>query len=293
MGETTKIAWTDHTFNPWWGCEKVSPGCAHCYAETFADRLGMGDGIEGRDGSRTNPLWGPDHGFRFFFGDRHWAEPLKWNKLAEAEGRRHRVFCASMADVFEDRVELDWPRARLFDLINATPWLDWQVLTKRAREMRDHIDRITAVDVGYPGGTSHSLIQNLWLGVSVETAKQIDRVDYLRQTPAKVRFISAEPLLGPLVKECRHLERTTSAPFCPDCHGTGLEGLDLTGIDWVIIGGESGPGHRPMETKWAIDLIDKADREFAAVFVKQAGGPKPGLQGDLPDWAWAKREFPR
>src|ERR1035437_1771521 len=139
MGENTKIAWTDASWNPWWGCEKVSPGCAHCYAETFSKRTG-------------NDIWGKDHAFRFF-GDKHWAEPEKWDRDAAASGVRKRVFTASMADIFEDRPELIEPRARLFDLILRTPNLDWLVLTKRPQALPDYIK------VAYP---------NLWLGTSIE-----------------------------------------------------------------------------------------------------------------------------
>lgn len=111
MGEQTEISWTDHSFNPWWGCTRVSPGCQHCYAEAFSKRTG-------------NDVWGKDNDRRFF-GDKHWAEPIRWNARAEITARRERVFCASMADVFEDRRDLDAPRQRLWELIVATPMLDW------------------------------------------------------------------------------------------------------------------------------------------------------------------------
>jgi hypothetical protein len=114
----SRIEWTDYTFNPWWGCERVSPGCAHCYADTLAIRYG-------------HRIWGKDHGFRFF-GDKHWDEPLKWAARAERDGVRRRVFCASMADVFEERPSSTSTGSRLlFDLIEETPHLDWQILTKR------------------------------------------------------------------------------------------------------------------------------------------------------------------
>ena len=122
MGAESKIEWTDHTFNPWWGCEKVSPGCAHCYADAFAKRLGHGT---------TRPkLWGPGSE-RKVASEAMWREPIKWNRSAEKAGKRARVFCASMADVFEDRPDLLVPRARLFRLVAATPHLDWLLLTKR------------------------------------------------------------------------------------------------------------------------------------------------------------------
>ncbi|HEY2512934.1 MAG TPA: DUF5131 family protein, partial [Polyangiaceae bacterium] len=117
MVANSKIQWTDHTFNPWWGCQRVSPGCEHCYAEAFAKRTGHG-------------VWGPT-AQRRFFGEAHWKEPLKWNEAAKRSGQRARVFCASMADVFEDRWELEPHRARLAGLIRVTPHLDWLLLTKR------------------------------------------------------------------------------------------------------------------------------------------------------------------
>ena len=121
MGATTEIAWTDRTFNPWWGCARVSPGCEHCYAEAWAKRTGR-------------QLWGP-HAARRTFGEAHWREPLRWNAVAEKSGIRSRVFCASMADIFEDLRALDQERCRLWTLIDATPWLDWQVLTKRPEQI--------------------------------------------------------------------------------------------------------------------------------------------------------------
>src|SRR5688572_21886599 len=117
MGESTTITWTHHSWNPWWGCVKVSEGCKNCYAESFSKRA-------------CHDIWGPGSQRRFF-GDKHWAEPIKWDRAAEKAGERRRVFCASMADVFEDRPDLVEPRRRLFELIRATPNLDWLLLTKR------------------------------------------------------------------------------------------------------------------------------------------------------------------
>src|ERR1035441_10524114 len=111
MGKDSSIEWTDHTFNPWWGCAKISPGCENCYAEAWAKRVG-------------EKIWGPKQSRRLF-GEKHWSEPLKWNVDAESEQRRKRVFCSSMADVFEARKDLDPWRERLWTLIGDTPWLDW------------------------------------------------------------------------------------------------------------------------------------------------------------------------
>jgi protein gp37 len=264
----TAIEWTDETFNPWWGCEKVSPGCAHCYAEGVSNhRAGHG-------------LWGAGHGFRFF-GDKHWAEPLRWNRRAEREGRRIRVFCASMADVFEERPELEEHRLRLFELIAATPALDWQLLTKRPEFARDWLHRLLWDHERKPYlepddhwaalDSSTSPLPNVWMGVSIENARHTWRADVLREIPAAVRFISAEPLLGSLYKDSSG-ERAVSQPDPrglarpgdgggPDGQAPGMGArtrapLNLTGIDWVIVGGESGRGARPMHPDWAREIRD-------------------------------------
>ena len=227
MAEHTAIPWCDHTFNPWWGCENVSPGCAHCYAETLANRFHEG-------------LWGKGHGFRFF-GDKHWAEPLAWNRKAEREGVRKRVFCASMADVFEEREELIAPRERLFDLIEETTALDWLVLTKRPEAMAAFIR-----DDFYWG--EYTVLPNLWLGVTIENARYTYRADILREIPAAVRFISAEPLLGSLYPP--HDDQLRCELLAPGKWNP----LDLYGIDWVIAGAESGPKARPMDEGWVREL---------------------------------------
>lgn len=259
MSGQSAIEWCDATFNPWWGCERVSPGCAHCYADTWARRLGMSD------------LWVKrgEHAFRFF-SDKHWNEPLKWARtLPEKLGRRPRVFCASMADVFEDNGQdselmrlLDDERERLWLLIEATPELDWLILTKRPEIARDWLGNM---DPPYP---------NAWLGVSIENARYTWRADVLREIPSAVRFISAEPLLGSLYAKTP---------------------LDLSGIDWVIVGGESGPGARGMDLEWVREIIDHAgtldpygNGDRPAVFVKQLGSsPYEHLRPDLPHLKFA------
>jgi protein gp37 len=178
MGEQTAIAWTDHTFNPWWGCTRVSPGCEHCYAETFAKRVGQ-------------DVWGKNADRRFF-GDKHWAEPIKWNAKAAQSGRRERVFCASMADVFEDRPELAEHRARLFDLIMfETPWLDWQLLTKRPQNVLDMVPPRWLDAHAYYG--TNGWPANCWIGTTVEDQERADeRIPWLLSIPAAVRFLSCE-----------------------------------------------------------------------------------------------------
>lgn len=230
----TKIEWATYSFNPWWGCERVSPACAHCYAATFAKRVGQRD------------LWtkGGEHSFRFF-GDKHWNEPLKWAAKAAREGTRPRVFCASMADVFEEIDALDQHRDRLFDLIEATPDLDWLILTKRPEFASEYLRSWYAMryaETDLDGSDTRIPLPNVWLGVSIENARFTWRADVLREIPAAVRFISAEPLLGPIVD-------------------VGPRSLDLTGIDWIIVGGESGPGARPFHLEHAREIIAAAKRQ--------------------------------
>jgi protein gp37 len=211
MGKDSRIEWTHHTFNPWWGCVNVSPACDHCYAESWAKRVGSG-------------VWGP-HAPRRFFSDAHWREPLKWNAEAAVTGRR-RVFCASMADVFENRPDLVDTRARLFDLIELTPHLDWLLLTKRIHLVRKLLPK------------GRTLPSNVWLGTTVENQEYArKRIPFLlRHTEASIRFLSCEPLLGQV--DLREY----------------LAGPNKVGIDWVIAGGESGPGSRPMNPAWAEDI---------------------------------------
>ncbi len=254
MGEQTAISWTDHTFNPWWGCVKVSPACAHCYAETFSKRLGL-------------KVWGPDSERRFF-GPKHWAEPLKWNKAAEKAGVRRRVFCASMADVFEDRPELVQPRADLFVLIDETPALDWLLLTKRPQ----HIKRLMPK---YWGGKPWP---NVWLGTTVENQQYFDeRIQPLLNIPAAVRFLSVEPMLGPIDLG---LPFVSDNPIMVQHH-----------VDWVIAGGESGAKHRESNPEWFRSLRDQCVAAGVAFHFKQWGGLHPKTNGRLLDGReW--NEFP-
>lgn len=275
MGVETAIAWTDHTFNPWWGCERVSPGCQHCYAESFAKRTG-------------NAVWGKNADRRRF-SDKHWNEPRKWNRKAEQDGVRRRVFCASMADVFEYRADHHADRQRLWALIAETPHLDWQLLTKRPENVRDMVP----VDwlLGDPGWP-----QNVWIGTTVEDQQRADeRIPLLLAIPATVRFLSCEPLLGPvdlgLGQDHRGHERdfitTDVYPQCLDC-STEDDVVDWTYIDgpqigWVIAGGESGPKHRPLNLDWARSIRDQCAAAQVPFFFKQVGGRTPKAGGDLLD----------
>ena len=258
MGEGSKIEWTDHTFNPWWGCTRVSPACDHCYAETFAKRTGHD--VWGRDGDRRT------------FGDKHWSEPVRWNEKAKAEGVRRRVFCASMADVFEDRPDLDGERARLWDLIDDTPSLDWLLLTKRP----ENIQRM------YPSRWHYRHPQaNVWLGTTVENQRYADlRIPKLLQVPAAVHFLSCEPLLGAIDlnrwlhdSNCWIVDDAEESQCC-----TCAEPREVA-VGWVIAGGESGAGHRPMDIDWPRALRDQCVAAGVPFLFKQWGGRTPKAGG--------------
>ena len=189
MGANSKIEWTTHTFNPWRGCQKVSAGCANSYAEAF---------------SRRNPAvlgqWGPD-GVRVIAKDSYWQQPLKWDRQAAAAGGpRPRVFCASLADVFERRPELVEPRGRLFRLIDATPHLDWLILTKRPENIVGMMPAYFPNYLAEAGAMNQEAVrENVWLGTSVEDQAAADeRIPELLKMPARVVFLSCEPLLGPV-----------------------------------------------------------------------------------------------
>ena len=252
MGERTEIAWTDHTFNPWIGCARVSPGCQHCYAETLTKRTGMA-------------VWGVK-GTRNVTSDAYWRQPLKWDRAAAAAGRPALVFCASLADVFEDRPDLDEPRRRLFDLIEQTPHLVWQMLTKRP----EHAFRLA-----WLAGWRDVWPENVWIGTTVEDQQRCDeRLPALIEIPARVRFLSCEPLLGAV----------DLTPWISHWH-SGF-------VHWVIVGGESGPGHRPLDVDHARSLVEQCEAAAVPVFFKQVGGPRPTSGGDLLDGRRIK-QFPQ
>lgn len=234
MAQDTKIEWTGNTFNPWWGCVKVSEGCENCYASSMSSRYG-------------HDVWGHDKERRFL-SENNWNQPTVWNRKAVEMGIRTRVFCASMADVFERRDDLVPHRKRLISLIGRTTSLDWQVLTKRPQ----NITKLLPKDYKYP--------PNLWLGTSVENQHAADtRVRYLLEHDrAAVRFLSCEPLLGP-VDIRKYLQ--------PGSNGAK--------IDWVIVGGEAGHHSRPMNPLWAKSLIRQCEEAGTPVFYKQWGDYLP------------------
>lgn len=240
MGANTAIEWTDHTMNPWWGCTRVSPGCQNCYAETFAHRFG----VEWGKGETRRPAT-----------EKVWAAPVTWNKAAQKAGKRARVFCASMADVFDDEAPTG-ARERLFALIRATPWLDWQLLTKRPENIAGFL----------PPDWGHGY-RNVWLGTTVENQAMADkRIPILLNVPAFVRFLSCEPLIGPV---SFRWAGWIKYPSNADGSSNHLDGL--RGIGWVIAGGESGIKSRPMAPDWARTLRDECQEAGVPYLFKQWG----------------------
>ena len=222
MALQSGIEWTEATWNPVTGCTKVSPGCKHCYAERMAHRL---QAIGQKNYAR---------GFELALQPHMLELPLRWK-------RPQVVFVNSMSDLFHRDVPLEYIQ-RVFDVMRRAHWHTFQVLTKRAERLAE-LD----AELEWP--------ENVWMGVSVESDAYRNRIDALRTTRARVRFLSLEPLLGP------------------------LEQLDLEGIDWVIVGGESGPGARPMRPDWVLDLRDQCRRVGVPFFFKQWGGPNKKRTG--------------
>ena len=278
MGEGTSIEWAHHTFNPWRGCTKVSAGCTNCYAETL---------------SKRNPAvlgtWGPS-GTRVIASEAAWRQPVQWDRKAKAAGERHRVFCASMADVFEDRPELAEPRKRLLQLIDDTPNLDWMLLTKRPENVRRLL-----LEASNGGVEDFRHVPNVWLGTSVEDQKAADeRIPQLLSVRAAVRFLSCEPLLGPVDLTALPWERLPSAreagvrsPVrCLNALTAGTKSATPWNVSWVIVGGESGPKARPMHPEWARRLRDDCTAAGVPFFFKQWGewAPVDLPLGHPPPW---------
>lgn len=263
MGQQTGISWCDHTFNPWWGCVKVSPACKHCYAETWAKRTG-------------HRLWG--HGApRRFFGADHWRQPERWNRAAAREGVRRRVFCASMADVFEAGRHLDGERRRLWDLIERTAdGLDWLLLTKRPELVRELV----------PAAWLDDWPAHVWIGTTVENQHWAERrLPHLVNLPAAVRFVSCEPLLGrvqllavQLPGEFLYLD-VLAGEMITYVDGVGVERVPAPGrVSWVITGGESGPKARATHPEWVRFIRDQCQATGTAYHHKQWGQWLPGSQ---------------
>ena len=269
MSENTNIEWCDHTFNSWEGCQKVGPGCDHCYAETRNARFAGGTAIN----------WGPGAPRRRTSAS-NWELPKRWNAQADAfmaqHGRRQRVFCASLADVFDNAVDPQW-RADLFALIASTPNLDWLLLTKRIGNVQGML-----AELAHGNDPELSLLDmmplpNVWLGATIVSQAEADRdIPKLLQVPARVRFLSMEPLLGPVNlthievwggdAEIYPLKGTTD---CVDDEGAPTD--DVPALDWVIVGGESGPRARPMHPDWARSLRDQCQAAGTPFLFKQWG----------------------
>lgn len=236
MGENSKIEWTEHTFNIAWGCTKVSPACDRCYAEAWARRAGLA-------------VWGKDAPRRVM-SDKHWQAPVAWNAAAAKAGKVARVFCSSMADVFEDHPTLEGERARLWPLIKSTPWLKWLLLTKRPENMRTMV----------PPSWLEVWPENVLPGFTAENQEWFDKravpaIDFAHTYGVRW-FVSYEPALGPI-------------DFLPG----------MPGIAWLIVGGESGTGARPMSEAWVRSARDQAIAAGVPFFLKQKieGGKKVSL----------------
>jgi len=235
MATSSHIEWTEATWNPVTGCDKVSPGCAHCYAERMALRLKA-------MGQRNYA-----NGFKLTLQESMLELPLRWK-------RSRRIFVNSMSDMFHEDVPLSFIQDA-FDVMRRADWHQFQILTKRSERLLE-LD----ANLDWP--------EHVWMGVSVENARWLHRIDHLRQTHARVKFLSLEPLLGPLGR------------------------LDLRGIDWVIVGGESGPKARAMQTSWVLDIRDQCKEAGVAFFFKQWGGVFKKRTGrDLHGRTWD--EMPR
>lgn len=236
MSEATGIGWTEKTWNPWQGCTKVSPGCAHCYMFTEKTRYKQDPSVVVRSAPRT------------------FLSPLRWKNP-------EMVFTCSWSDFFHEGADA-W-RDEAWDIIDRTPHLTYQILTKRPERIRAHLPKSKPWGIGWP---------NVWLGVSVENQRHAYRAALLSTIPAFRRFVSAEPLLGPL-----RLDVLT-----PTAHTLGRtvhQIIPADYLDWVIVGGESGPDHRPMDLDWARSLRDQCERAGVAFYFKQLGGPT-GAKGD-------------
>lgn len=257
MAENSKIEWCHHTFNPWIGCTKVGPGCDHCYAEAgFDKRLHVVQWGAGQPRKRTAPST--------------WALPVRWNAEAERLGVRYRVFCASLADVFDNEVDPIW-RADLFRVIEETPNLDWLLVTKRIGNAAKMIFDARLSLVGSTRLLVPKVLPNVWIGATITNQAEADRdIPKLLEVPAAVRFLSMEPLLGPV-------DIQSAIDLMPWQIGGGDAGLH-----WVIVGGESGPNARPMHPEWARSLRDQCAAAGAPFLFKQWGefASAKGYSGD-------------
>lgn len=282
MAENSKIEWTDHTFNPWLGCEKVSPACANCYAESWAKRTGNGD------------LW---KGVRRRTSEANWRKPRQWNAQARMDriigrpGRRPRVFVASLADVFEDLPELEEIRRDLFTLIAECPELDWLLLTKRP----ENFDRFLPWDTWrHPENPNppDKPWPHVWLGTTAEDQKRAGpRIWRLVSAPAAVHFVSIEPMLTAIDlrrldvpmnirRSCGRFYDALGGSLYDDPGDPEEEGIAAPSLDWVIVGGESGARPRPMHPEWVRSIRDDCIDTGVPFLFKQWGELAPAAETD-------------
>lgn len=283
----TKIEWTDVTWNPVTGCSKVSEGCRNCYAERLSHRFGW----------TKKPWTGPNAGENLKLHPERMEQPLRWKKP-------RRVFVNSMSDLFHEEVPFEFIQD-VFDVMVKAWWHTFQILTKRPERMKNFMERFMAQRREYAETLKDNEIRrqarewaahppkNIWLGVSVENQKAADeRIPYLLETPAAVRFLSCEPLLGPV--DLSGYKPFDGECFCQErvdgCKPRLAKGCPETAIDWVIVGGESGPGARPMHPDWVRSLRDQCQQAGVPFFFKQWGGKKKaGRLLDGEEW----NELPR
>ena len=304
MSEHSNIGWTDASWNPIRGCSRVSSGCTHCYAEALAARMGHKlDGKPVATMTPGGPRWAPG---RVGLVESQLALPLRWKKP-------RRIFVNSMSDLFHEALSSEEILA-VFGIMACTPQHTYQILTKRPDRMKQwsiglfgtHRELMTLALTRARANYPHALdiprrwpLPNVWLGVSVEDqAAANERIPLLLETPAAVRFISAEPLLGPLVMDGRHLIGDEEYwDFLRGERGATVQHLVIkptptAKLDWVIVGGESGQGHRPMEGCWLEEIAWQCDEGGVPLFVKQDSGPRPGQQGRIPSELWDRKGFP-
>lgn len=263
MAKNSNIEWCDHTFNIVWGCVKVSPGCENCYAETLSRRWG-------------NDVWGPAKTTRRrIFGDKHWGDLEKWNEMKDIPGVRgpgfnHLVFCGSMCDVFEDHPDTNEQRQYLFKMIEVLKNLDFQLLTKRPENIMKMV----------PDYWQDKFPENVWIGTSVEDQQRADeRIPALIRVPCRVKFLSCEPLLEAI--------NITGSPDTSEVWPWTEAIAEGHGINWVIVGGESGPKKRPFNPDWARSIRDQCKAAGVPFFFKQMDKVQP-----IPDDLMI-RNFPR
>jgi protein gp37 len=328
---TTSISWSDYSSNPLkyrrksdgkvvWGCVKTSPGCAHCYSEALALRFDRGRLFNAKNMEELEP----------FLDDAELRQMLTAKRIGGRDVSGSRCFTVDMSDVFGAWVP-DEMLDRLFAVMALRPDVTFQVLTKRAERMRDYmtlperkrriadqtmyLSNMLAVAAGSPSARiklddfsaafkGGGPIRNLHLGVSVEDQQRADeRIPHLLGTPAAVRFLSCEPLLSALdlsddhgVVYCNACGRITAGTNDGDCASCGdartRDRCYLDYLNWIIVGGESGPQHRDCDPAWIADVVRQCKAAGVPVFVKQSSGPRPGMQGRIPDDVFALKEFP-